>query len=568
MNGDLDARAATAITDCAARDAAAASAWAALERQDDDYHALVISISFNVEGASLDGEPLDENSRIEWSELSEDEALNASMVTMLIGEINAAIAPLSAHYHSMDLIRADNLGGLVINHDGSQTPGGPVFFLVHHAADTSLTPEALAEFSELEIGLKVVPGGKLTVAAVGHPFNATMLFDRAQRHGLVIGDWGRDEGTPELTPPPDESRDAWLARVSMPADKIKRNVARWERSGGNLDLFNAAGAASGRTAREKPIRWLIPGLIPRGYVSLLVGTKQAGKSTLLGEMLAVIDSECQSTRSLLGIEITARGIGVMVSGEDGIDFVANRNTYYEPVHGDALGFTFATSNKPWREILKLIDAIPHIDIIGIDPLRAVMPGNEDSSEAISLFLDELNGLAQRRDCAIVLVHHLSKVTVRSLSAMLPAVRGSGAITDRPRMVIGMIDRGAGITEAGIIKHNIPPSEPLWGDVNVGRLLRRDKDTLTLVPVEMSPRQSDRCDTASTALDLMLEAVRHQNRLNVPLRRTGKSELFERKAPQLAGLSRSIIRDGITTLLASGRLADGAEGLQAIDADAA
>ena len=66
------------------------------------------------------------------------------------------------------------------------------------------------------------------------------------------------------------------------------------------------------------------------------------------------------------------------------------------------------------------------------------------------------------------------------------------------------------------------------------------------------------------LDQIVEAVRHYNGLNVALRRTGKNELFERKAPQLVGMSRGVIREGVATLLAAGRLVDGPEGLSVAD----
>lgn len=539
------------------------AAWAELERQDDDFRALEFALSFAcTDIPGHDGERLTEDSRFDWIELSDDDHRNAQLTEALKVEISAAIKPHCDHFRQLGLIRADNLMGSVPG--TGEASGAPTFYLVYNANDEAVAPESLCSLTNHQADLQAVPGAVLTWSAGVQPFNATTLFNRAREHGLLLGEWASEDATPATAPAPYESRDVWLKRVAIPVTAIQQNVARWRRSGGNLELFKAVGAASGDAARERPIRWLIPGLIPRGYVSLLVGTKQAGKSTLLGEMLAVIDSECASPRLLLGTEITERGIGCLVSGEDGIDFVASRNAYYEPVHGIAQGFAFATADRPWTEILARIDEIPNIDIIGIDPLRAVMPGNEDSSEAISQFLDQLNALAQRKDCAIVLVHHLSKATVRSFPTMLQAVRGSGAITDRPRMVIGMIDRGSGVSEIAVIKQNIPPSETLWGEVNVGRLFRRDKDTLTLVPVDAAPQRSERRDATTPVLDVIAEAVEHQNRLGAPLRRTGKSELFERKVPQLAGMSRSFLREAIATLLAAGRLEDGPDGLKATD----
>lgn len=552
----------------AADDAEQEAAWqareAAMEAQDEDYHALSFWLDFK--GFDIPGydEPLDDSMRIDLGELSDDEGHNARAERKLRNEISAALDELCALYLSMGLVRADNLGWLKC--DG-QPSGAPRFFLVHGAADETGHPELLAEFAERRIASQAVPGATLTFGVIAQPFNASALFERAQAHGLAAGEWCQDCATPEFAPRPDESREEWLVRVAMPAEEVHRNLARRKRSGGNLKLFKAAGAASGTTALDKPLMPIIPGLLYRGVLTALVGTKGAGKSTLLGEILAVTDSQCVTTRSLLGVEVTARGAGCLVSAEDRLNFVATRNSYYEPVHGDALGFAFDTAEEPWDDVVKTLYEIEKgsIDVLGIDPLRGVMPGDEDASGNVSKFLDDLNALAQYHDCAVIFVHHLSKGDVRSLSRMLPAVRGSGVITDRPRMVIGMIDRGAGITEIGIIKQNIPPSEKLWGEVNVGRLFRRDLTTLTLVPVEVSARFAERT-APTTTIELIYEAVRDQNRLRLTLRRTGKSELYERKVPQLSAVSRSAIRDGVSALLASGRLADGPDGIQAVDAE--
>jgi AAA domain len=541
--------------------AAAEAWWAEYERQDEDYQVSEIRLDFEFESVGAEGHraEYDFSDSDTW-ELSE-EAFGALPITELKAEVVRAIEPWVTHYRSLGLIRAD----LVTYIDDSKPGDGltePKFFLVRRAADADLLPETLGQFEPVKIDLRTLPGASLTLYPGAVATNATRCYSAAQRGALGVGQWG-GEATPDLAPRADETRDDWLERVCMPTTSLKRWVSWWRRSGGKLELYKAAGAASAYVARDRPIRWIVSGLIPRGYVTLLAAAKQAGKSTLLGELLAVVDSECQSPRYFLGTEITERGVGCMVSGEDGIDFVSSRNAYYEQVHGEAQGFVFVTAERPWADVLKLLYEIPKLDILCIDGLRAVMPGNEDSSDAITQFFDELNALAQFHDCAIVLVHHLSKGVVRHLSAMLPAVRGSGAITDRVRIAIGMIDRGSDVTELGIIKCNVPPSETMWGEVNAGRLFRRDAATLTLVPVDAVKHTAGASTDNSSALAAVFAALESQNRLNVVLRRTGKHELFERKLPQLAGMSRSTIRDGVSALIEAGRIADGPDGLLAI-----
>lgn len=546
---------------CAADAAARVAFQAALEAQDDDFHALAINLSFN--GSTATGYELEDYydfDRIGW-ELDEDEALGKVLAAELKASIAKELDLRISHYRSLGLIRADfaNFKDHSNPGDGS---GGPSYFLVYRAEDNNLSPGELGVFTPVLIELPGPLGGRVTLEARVTPVNASTVYSIAASGGLGVGQWG-GEATPDFAPAPDEDRDVWLARVAIPRERLARLVERWRRSRGNLALFEAAGAASAQVARDRPISWIVPGLIPRGYVSLLVGTKQAGKSTLLGELLAVVDSECQAPRSFLGNRIEARGVSCLVSGEDGIDFVAVRNAFYEPVHGEAQGFVFVTAKRPWAEVLKLLYESTKIDVIGIDPMRQVMSGDEDSSGAVSQFFDELNALAQFHNCAIVLVHHTSKAPVRSLSAMLPAVRGSGAITDRVRVAVGMIHRSSDVTEVGIIKHNIPPSETPWGQVNVGRLFRRDTDTLTLVPIDAATLGAgSSSDSDESVLGAILDAIRHFNSSGDVLRRTGKHELFERKWPPLAALSRSALREGVGTLIANGRVTDGQEGLVA------
>ena len=553
---DGGARAAFLATqaDKAARRAAAS---AALEKHDDDFRALRISIVFD------DGEfdHLSSDYAPEGWELDDNEAVNAGLVGQVVAQIIPAIAPWVSHYHAMRLIRADGLeshmmAGLTVE------DAGPTFYLTYRGVDGNLDPAALGSFPEVTVYLAALPDTKLTIRARTEPVNATLLLDAIRQCSAMPGRWG-GEPTTLLMPSADESRDAWLNRVSLPVRSLERGIERWVRSGGNLDLYGLFGSAGERAAGDKPIEWVIPGLIPRGYVTLLVGTKMAGKSTLLGEMVAVIDSECQSRRSVLGVEVTARGIGGIVSGEDGDNFINRRADFYAPVHGDAKGLVIDIANLGWPKTLALLWEVPKIDFLVIDPLRAIMQGDEDSSAIAAQVFDDLNALARAKNCAIVLVHHLTKIVPRSLSMMLQAVRGSGAITDRPRIVIAMIDRGSKVTEVGIIKHNIPPSEKLWGEVNVGRLFRQDAATLTLVPLEGATRRDDDPSGDPAVLDLIFKAIEYQNGLRSVLRRTGKCELFERKAPHLVGLSRSALRDGVATLLASGRIVDGQDGLTVV-----
>ena len=514
-------------------------------KDEDAFRALAINVSFEIEGTGLAESPASYH-RPEW-EFVDDEAANDALLLQLLPQIVGAFSPWLSHYPDLGFIRADH-------------GGEPTFYLVYRGGDEGTVAAKLGSIPETRIALGALPGAKLVVRSDAQPTCGALLFEQDWARFDLTSDWGGGS-TLDRFPAPDESCAAWLARVAVPGPAISRAVDRWERAGGNLDLFGLFGSAGERAAGDRPIEWVIPGLVPRGYVTLLVGTKMAGKSTLLGEMLAVVDSECQTTRAVLGVEITARGVSGIVSGEDGDDFMNRRAEFYRSTHGQPRGLVIDTAVHPWPVALKLLRSTPQLDLIGIDPLRAMLSGDEDSSGSISPFFDDLNALARQKDCGVVLVHHLSKSVPRSLSTMLNAVRGSGAITDRPRVVIGMLDRGHGITEVGIIKQNLPPSEATWGAVNVGRLFRRDAETLTLVPVEAAGVASS-VSADEGSIGLVYGAICKENALGQVLRRTGKSELFERRLPQLAGMGRQGVREAVATLIASGRVTDGPDGLQA------
>jgi hypothetical protein len=292
------------IADQEAQSRATCAMNSAIAYQDADYHAWDVQLRFRIEGASIDGEPLEEWHDPALWELVEDGAPDCRKLNDLSAAITAAIEPWVSHYRSLGLIRAD-FAPLATDGDRIAQRTGPRFSLIHRSEDADLSAEALADLAPIKLNLQ--EGVTLDLRGHAAPINSTMLYDALQRGGHGVGQWG-GEATPDLAPSPDESRDDWLARVSLPRDRLVRLVERQRRSGGNIRLFRAAGAASGQVAKERPIEWIVPGLIPRGYVSLLVGTKQAGKSTLLGELLAVVDSECQSPRIVLGTEVFARGV--------------------------------------------------------------------------------------------------------------------------------------------------------------------------------------------------------------------------------------------------------------------
>ena len=517
---------------------------AAREAQDADFCALEISIGFWTSG--LEGECF-EDFDPNLCEFSEDPVENSAITANVIHRAMAALAPFVSHYESLGLVPMSSVGG------------GPRFCLVYRPDAGALSPESLAQIPKVIVHLEGQPGATLEVSIWSSPLNATVAFNESGANDVDVGRWGGPVAS-GLNRQAEETRDDWLARVATPTRTIERATERWRRSGGNLTLYGLCGSRGERAVGDKPIEYLIPGVLPRGYVSLLLGDQLVGKTTLLGEIAAVIDSQCKTERFVLGIPIEERGVSCFVSGEDGDDIINRRNDSYSAVHGQYTSFVIDLRTKPWPAALELLWGLPHLDFLALDPLRLLLEGDEDSSEKVSRFFGQLEALTAAKNCATLLAHHTGKKAPKGLSGMLLASRGSGVITQRPRAALGMLKRGANLTEIGLIKWN-PPAEDAWAPVDVGMLFRKEQNTL--VPVAAHAARSEDGGPAGEVLELIYTAVVDENSFGNVLRRTGKAELFERRLPRLAALSRNVIRGGVSTLLAAGRLIDGPEGLMAV-----
>ena len=194
----------------------------------------------------------------------------------------------------------------------------------------------------------------------------------------------------------------------------------------------------------------------------------------------------------------------------------------------------------------------------VDPARLYLRGDEDSSAAVDEFFAPLLVLASRRGCAVLIVHHLTKnadpATMRGIKA---AVRGSSVWQDRPRVVVGLINRGSHST-AGIAKHNIPPQITLIGETE----LRRDPETQKLVPIvkekvveaveEEAESASDAEQPAEVAQPVeavaseaeesalerdVMDVIGRLNGENIMVRKSGVNELWRRDESTLVDAGR-------------------------------
>ncbi|WP_195908524.1 AAA family ATPase [Novosphingobium sp. Gsoil 351] len=533
------------------------AAEAALAEPDEDFHVLGIGINFE-DGS---GEIESWHDPQGW-DLHDDDETNALLIKQVELEALAALRPWVSHYASLGLMCAGNLAESLLDGQRDDFGGGPEFYVVHRKDDAPEDLVALGDFPEFTVKLAAMPGKELTVRPFVRPINATILFNAA-RQGIAPGLWC-DEVNSELAPLPAEERDDWLARRCLPGSTLARIMKRWTRSGGDIELFGMVGSAEERTTGNQPIEWLVPGLVPKGALGLLVAEHETGKSTLLTELAAVIDSESDAPRMFLGTAVSARGVVVTVSGEDAESIISDRESYFEEEHGPACGFVIDARGKTLDYVFKIIERIPEIALLIVEPVTVFLEGRETDNSDLSSFYNRFNDFIVRKGCGVLLAHHVvkSKRKLTSLGDFDWATRGGGASIDRARIVIGMLDRGLETTMVGIVKQNFPPSQALWAPVKQGKLFKRNSATLRLEPIASeSPAPVSRSMEADAArvLGVLRTRVAHGQ----IVRRTGKSELWEAKLPELADLSRGAIRNAVAALIASGRICDGPDGLQII-----
>jgi hypothetical protein len=319
------------------------------------------------------------------------------------------------------------------------------------------------------------------------------------------------------------------------------------------------------------LEFLVPGLVPFGLITLLAGKAGDGKSTLAHELAIAAGTPQRSAQgplSWLGVPLSsarADGIVAFVSGEDDAASLHARSLTLDPEGRAETLADFTADLASYRQILKQLGELPNLRLLVIDPARKFTEGSEDTSEAISNFFGELEKLAGRTGCAVVVVHHLGKnANPRSLGELRLAIRGSGVFTDRPRVVLGMY-RQRDRTIVGVAKTNLPPAS---GMVE-GRTIRLVRDTATLrhlpadQPAVQAPAPVAKAEAAPAAVsavgedatrmppaDALLETIRRLTAEGRTVTRTGRKSPYGWKPAELDGYPRSAVEGQLDELIAA------------------
>jgi hypothetical protein len=267
-------------------------------------------------------------------------------------------------------------------------------------------------------------------------------------------------------------------------DDVQQNLGFFNLVARDIELFDATGPM--RKDADEMFEFIVPGLVPRGSVTLLAAAGGTGKSSLAHQLCIMTASDYdpgEEAPQWLGQRVAiekCKGISIYFSGEDGPAIINARASIFDPKgHARRLMFqrTDFGDGITFTEHLKHLYKIPDVPIRVIDPARKFLTGDENDSGAVSEFFEAIEEFAHKKNAAVLVVHHLEKgASPKSAREVLDMIRGSQVFIDRSRVIIGMFRDGP-YSIVGLAKNNIPPN---MGMVSEERVFARDSKHLQLV----------------------------------------------------------------------------------------
>lgn len=391
----------------------------------------------------------------------------------------------------------------------------------------------------------------------------------------ITGEWLRDADSlapHEFRPKPGESAGSYFERMTIDVDDLKRRAGLWIALGRDATRYSQA-IERERTGTDAPVPMLLGGLIPLNAVTLLVAERKTGKSTLMQQFaLAVAGGDAEFLGTPIDQVARAGRAVVVLAGEDTREAVLWRLGKMgggAKVPADL--FVIARSEQSLSDTL---DDLASFDmcLLIVDPAREYMVGSEDNSDTASAFMSLLRQFADRRGCAVVVTHHpgKSRKPFRTVSDVVAAARGSSVLSDRARVLLGMVRKG-GVTRLGIA--HSADGERLQTNLSADHV-RSDEMCIVFDPqterssVIESGRPAAATPTAARGADVdqiasgIIAAIERIRRSGGTVMKTGQRGIYEAGARELATWPRLAIRSGVDRLIAVGALVDdGRDGLK-------
>jgi len=385
--------------------------------------------------------------------------------------------------------------------------------------------------------------------------------DTASAYSLLRRKW--KIGGVTLTPTTDGACKplAWVSREdpledpsdvnAVPHDRIAKLTTLADMLGGNVTLLaKVAGSAPPQNAPA----FLVEGLIPQGNVTLLAAERKVGKSTLLNELCVTVAQGGGHWCGFTVPKAACNGFAVYLPGEDTHEVYARTAAMDPDGRMEGRLLVLERDSRPLPDRLAELDGC-RVSLLVVDPARAFLVGDEDSSDAGNVFFRHIEEFAVKHGAAAIVTQHLKKdASPRNVNEIPAAIRGTGVFLDRPRVVLGMV-RSADATTIGIPAPNGNPLHNFRASIMFAgqRRLTRDEATMCHIPVE----QGGAADRAT--MDKVLAAVRRLNSEGNQVTRTGRRGIFELRPDEIDGLSRQKIRAATDALIDAGELVDGGAG---------
>lgn len=197
-------------------------------------------------------------------------------------------------------------------------------------------------------------------------------------------------------------------------------------------------------ATAAQLQWLLPGLIPRGRLTLIVGEAAVGKSTLYAALIAAHTTGTADV-TWAGASVRAAGQAVLYSpegadSEEGLGRLRAAGADLQRVAlGDVPGERYRDARLVLPDRLEIVAsqwAAHRVSLVVIDPIASYL-GPETSlidSGAVRAMLEGLSSLAEQRDVTILGTAHYRKMRG---GGPLDWIAGAAAWSQVPRHIVAL-----------------------------------------------------------------------------------------------------------------------------------
>lgn len=314
---------------------------------------------------------------------------------------------------------------------------------------------------------------------------------------------------------------------------------------------------------------LVAGLLPAVGVVVLVGEPGAGKSTLAHQIAAAVTGRAAEVFGYRVVAEAGRGqpVAAFLAAEETAGEIGRRANGFR-VGGLEQGHIvpIERQGRSMVEALAAIEPMPNLRIVLVDPASAwIGDGDENDAGGVSRFMAPLIDFVQRKRCLVILSHHLSKQGKRDPRMRLPGlqrVRGSGAWTERARVVLGVMENSDGSRTFGVIKSNLGPliekHEIRLGSDPVSRLSHRldgTSHTRARAAPEAPAQAGALVAGGGGDAEVVAGAVAALRAAGQVVSRTGSNGLFKLAPPALARWSRERVGAGLAAAVTAGLVVD-------------